>query len=340
MVLMTAGGCFPFPVTKHRGTKPGAIEAGETTRAHFGNPKAKTSDGRFFLYRFDRTTEWWLWFGATPVPLEDPLATTHGSGQVLVEFDTNDVVKRRVVHRCEKRAADPICEESSRHAMWAMIKELLGADRTAQYAARIGSLGELLTRAIEYSDLEEINRLIRYGADVHQAAPEGYTPLHTAAQQGYTAVAELLIAQGADVNVLDSSDARTPLHAAATAGHTAVVELLLAKGAEVNAKMKGNSQTPLHVAAGAGHADVVALLIAQGADLNAVTLSGRTPLHQAAQHGHSGAVEVLLAQGAQVNAKDKYGGTPMRALSGYQYLGYPDQREEIVELLKRYGAKE
>ncbi len=48
----------------------------------------------------------------------------------------------------------------------------------------------------------------------------------------------------------------------------------------------------------------------------------------------------LLAHGAEVNAKDEHRATPMRLLLGYQYIGYPDQRDKIIELLKRHGAKE
>ena len=61
------------------------------------------------------------------------------------------------------------------------------------------------------------------------------TPLHAAAYNGYKDVAELLLANKADVNAKDS-DGMTPLHMAASNGHKDVAELLLANKAEVNAR--------------------------------------------------------------------------------------------------------
>ena len=48
-------------------------------------------------------------------------------------------------------------------------------------------------------------------------------------------IAELLIANGADVNVKNDFGP-TPLHWAADEGHKEIVELLIANGANVNAK--------------------------------------------------------------------------------------------------------
>ena len=70
---------------------------------------------------------------------------------------------------------------------------------------------------------------------------------------GRKEVAELLIANGMDVNAKDK-DRGTPLHHATWDGVALkeVVELLIAKGANVNAKIEGGS-TPLHYAAKWGH---------------------------------------------------------------------------------------
>jgi ankyrin repeat protein len=56
-------------------------------------------------------------------------------------------------------------------------------------------------------------------------------------------------------------------------------------------------------------------------------------LLEAAKIGDKQRVEQLLEKGADVNAKDKYGWT---ALMYAAYQGH----EEIVKLLKSYGAKE
>ena len=59
----------------------------------------------------------------------------------------------------------------------------------------------------------------------------------------------------------------TPLHLAALNGHTKVAELLIKSGAHLNPKNKG-SMTPLHAAAAKGHTKVAELLIKSGAHPN------------------------------------------------------------------------
>ena len=61
--------------------------------------------------------------------------------------------------------------------------------------------------------------------------------LQEVAEMGYKEIAELLIANGADVNAKDSNEAWTPLHNAAIGGHKEIAELLIAEGADVNGKM-------------------------------------------------------------------------------------------------------
>ena len=70
----------------------------------------------------------------------------------------------------------------------------------------------------------------------------GWTPLHNASGADKE-VAELLIAEGPDVNAKDRTE-WTPLHYAACRGNKEVVELLIANGADVNAK-DGGGDTPL-----------------------------------------------------------------------------------------------
>ena len=61
----------------------------------------------------------------------------------------------------------------------------------------------------------------------------GRTPLHVTAMVGHRSMAELLLANGAEVDATDDGHG-TPLHAAALNGRHAVAELLLAQGAGVH----------------------------------------------------------------------------------------------------------
>ncbi|KAI8501922.1 hypothetical protein Bbelb_203340 [Branchiostoma belcheri] len=101
------------------------------------------------------------------------------------------------------------------------------------------------------------------------------TPLHEAAELGYTGTCELLIRHGADVTARDGYQ-RTPLHRPAAEGDTGTCDLLIRHGADVTAR-DGDQYTPLHEAAGGGHTGTCELLIRHGADVTARSERGKTP---------------------------------------------------------------
>jgi ankyrin repeat protein len=67
--------------------------------------------------------------------------------------------------------------------------------------------------------------------------------LHYAARDGYIKIVELLLANGADVNLGEKYYSRTAAELAMNGNHNEVVELLIAKGANVNAR-DGAGRTP------------------------------------------------------------------------------------------------
>lgn len=71
-------------------------------------------------------------------------------------------------------------------------------------------------------------------------------------------MAELLIANGANINVKDDGKF-TPLHDAARRGNTTIVKLLMTNGANVNAKTR-QGWTALDYARAASYKDIVELL--------------------------------------------------------------------------------
>jgi ankyrin repeat protein len=90
------------------------------------------------------------------------------------------------------------------------------------------------------------------------------TPLHWAAQKNHKEIAELLLANGADVNALNLYG-DTPLHFAASAGSYDVAKVLLDHDAEVNIVDKPPpSETPFHSARTEGHQDLARLLAEHG----------------------------------------------------------------------------
>ncbi|KJK74201.1 hypothetical protein H634G_10574 [Metarhizium anisopliae BRIP 53293] len=112
------------------------------------------------------------------------------------------------------------------------------------------------------------------GADVDSNDEYGRTPLSWAAENGYEAVVQLLLENGADISSKDDEYGRTPLSWAAENGHKATVTLLVEKGADVVSKAK-YGRTPLSLAARNGHEDIVNLLLENGADVAAVARQDR-----------------------------------------------------------------
>ena len=78
--------------------------------------------------------------------------------------------------------------------------------------------------------------------------------------------------------------------------------------------------------------EMIELLLSKGADPNIRGPNGETPLALAARYTLT-AVKMLVEKGADINSKDKAGYTPL-------WWATKMERSEIIEFLKRKGAKE
>ncbi len=151
----------------------------------------------------------------------------------------------------------------------------------------------------------------------------GQTAINLAASDPNADLVRLFLDHGADAN--DAADGQTqgmtPLLYAARDGNKALAELLLAHHADVNRKQKGPPMfTPLHFAAQKGFLAIAELLLANGADVNARGDNGQTPLHVAATDDNPAIMESLIAHHAEVDAKDNNGITPLLAAAQYSSL--------------------
>jgi ankyrin repeat protein len=122
--------------------------------------------------------------------------------------------------------------------------------------------------------------------------------LHDAALRGYTEIAAILLAKGAEIDARDQYGA-TPLHTAALKGHMDLVKLLIEHGANINARETDSGSTPLYAAASLGHADVVDVLLDHGADSAIPGKTGRTAAEAATQNGYPEIAQTLLTKGTK-----------------------------------------
>jgi len=138
------------------------------------------------------------------------------------------------------------------------------------------------------------------------------TSLHQAARDGdLTAVNDMLMDETLDVNAPDEVMGNTPLHEAAIAGRSAVAQALIAAGANVDARNEPDL-TPLHYAAMTDNVTVAQILASNGGQVNAKSFLGYTPLHYAAMTGSPEMVQFLIEQNANIDAQTNAGETPLQ----------------------------
>jgi ankyrin repeat protein len=137
----------------------------------------------------------------------------------------------------------------------------------------------------------------------------GNTPLMWAASVGNEQLVELLIDQGASVN-LQNFVGETALYIAAARGFEKICALLIENGSNTRfSTLEGSS--PLHIAAASGHVSIVYLLATRGAYLNSTDEEGDTPLHYAVREGQKQVVDVLARLGADFHMKNDDDESPL-----------------------------
>lgn len=150
-----------------------------------------------------------------------------------------------------------------------------------------------LHRAVVHGDLKEVRELIELGIDVDLMV-DSKTPLILAIENEMFEMAQELIQQGAHVNhCYDES----PLHVSASHGLTDLTGLLLASGANPNI-LAEERITPLMCAAEHGSIKVASQLVKAGADIDAWSQED-SALTISVANGHLDFVKYLLSIGSK-----------------------------------------
>lgn len=131
--------------------------------------------------------------------------------------------------------------------------------------------GDYLLRSAGAGDLLMCQALLAMGTDVnHRSGPNNLTPLHVACLNGRTPIVEILIINGASVNITDKIDF-SPLHFAAQEGHLAAARLLVTRGARTDA-VQIDGGMPIHRAAQQNRHEMLEYLVREaGVSVNVVS---------------------------------------------------------------------
>jgi ankyrin repeat protein len=183
--------------------------------------------------------------------------------------------------------------------------------------------------AVYESDVDEVRRLIRAGADVSLANDYGATPMSLAAEAADVAILKLLLDAGADADS-PNAEGMTALMLVARTGNVEAAKLLVDHGATVDARENFGGQTALMWASARRHPDMIEYLMSRGAAVDArsavrdyqrhIQAEGRpksldsggfTPLLYAARENCIECVDVLLANGADIDLPDPEGVSPL-----------------------------
>lgn len=160
-------------------------------------------------------------------------------------------------------------------------------------------------------------------ADAKSINELGETTLHKSTEDcrysveidGHEAIVNLLIDNGADVNVREQDVHRTALHHTARGGREGIARILLDHGADIDARDSGG-WAALHSAAQFRNETIVRLLLDRGVDINGRDMDGLAALHRAVLSSfpsvsckYEAITRLLLDKGVEANAKCSSGRT-------------------------------
>jgi len=102
--------------------------------------------------------------------------------------------------------------------------------------------GKSIYVASGIGDLKAVKQHLDTGKDVNAKNRDGVTPLHYAAWDAHKEIAELLIANGADVNAKADEFSYTPLDSAIANDRTETADLLRKHGGKTRAELKAEGK--------------------------------------------------------------------------------------------------
>jgi ankyrin repeat protein len=150
-----------------------------------------------------------------------------------------------------------------------------------------------LMNAVNRNDAAAVRSLIAQGVNVNELDSDA--PLVIAAYKGYAEITRLLLEAGADVAAVDPGMKATALHAASYAGRVETAKLLIQYHIDIDKQGPFNGYTALHDAIWQNNVEVARVLIDAGANLSLKSHSGETPL-DFARAKHASQIVAMIEQ--------------------------------------------
>jgi ankyrin repeat protein len=256
---------------------------------------------------------------------------TDGSLCAAVNAGQADVVKILVKARGGITADNP---GVFRALTWveepAVVEALLEAGLDASAPDKNGR--SLLVWPVDYGNTEIVKLLLDAGADANARNEFGEPLVHEALHSNDVDIVKAFLDAGVSVDTKNTSG-ESLLENAVYENSAAIVKLLLGAGADVTKEEQAGVPL-LFGAISEDSVDIVKLLVKAGVDIYAQDDEmERTALHAAAFHSSKHILRYLLELGWDPNIKDANGRTPLE--DAVRWGG-----QEIVEILRKYGAKE
>jgi ankyrin repeat protein len=246
-----------------------------------------------------------------------------------------------------KAALNMALLKAAGHNRGAEVKSLLAQGADPNVKLSNGYTPIMLLALHPNLDAAAIQALQKAGGDINAVDGLGDTALEHAARNGAVSEVRVLLARGAKVDIVDAGG-NTALMTAAFSGWDDIVQLLLDHSAKVNTQNR-YGQTALFLTTNGPHGPsalaqksytrrvkVIQMLLNKDANVNlkAKNLSMYSPLMMAAYYENVEMVRALLKKHADVTARDAKGRTVLQIAMRH------NQSQEIIQLLKKAGAKE
>lgn len=183
-----------------------------------------------------------------------------------------------------------------------IVTVLLKAGAKLNATTDDGSTALILALSNKHQEVAEL-LLEQPTIDVAMTTTRGWTPMHIAAERGFTQMIHTLRARGMPVDSA-TSDGLQPLMLATHHGHIAAVEALLGYDADPRCRAEDGWQ-PIHWAAVRHHEKLMRILLEAGVDPNDMTYDNETPLLLCCAGGDPHTIRLLQKHGALANIHNR-----------------------------------